>query len=148
MFPKPKFSIQKQQGSMLIIAMFVLFVLMFLAASMTNILSGSGKTVVHEVYGLRAQQAAHAGIQSLLAATFPVGSSTTDCTGSVNSDPSFSNIEGFRNCSYVAFCLTEPTSFNSVDYVHFNYASVGTCDTGDGIVSRTLYVNAMEEDSP
>ncbi|WP_371193524.1 type II secretory pathway component [Glaciecola sp. SC05] len=138
----------QQSGSMLVMALFVLIVLTLLAGTMITIISGSSKSVVHEVYGLRAQQAAHAGIESLIRASFPAGSAAIACSVTENSSLSFATIEGFRNCTYSATCSSSDINFNSTDYRYYQYSSTGFCDTGDGIVSRTLYVDAMQEQLP
>lgn len=146
--PNSSRCLNQQAGSMLVMALFVLVVLSLLAGTMITIISGSSKSVVHEVYGLRAQQAAQAGIQTLIATSFPIGSAAVACATTVNSSPSFTNIEGFRNCSYSASCSSQDITFNGEDYRHYSYSSSGFCDTGDGIVSRTLFVDAMQEELP
>lgn len=145
MCPNHTQKIIRQKGSMLVMALFVLIVLSLLAGTMITIISGSSRSVVHEVYGLRAQQAANAGIESLIAASFPVGGSAQACSTTANSSASFAAIEGFRNCNYSAACSTTDITFNSTSYRFYNYSSTGSCDTGSGIVSRTLYVDAMHK---
>ncbi len=137
-----------QRGTMLVMALFILVVLTMLAGTMITIISGSSKSIIHEVYGVRAQQAAHAGIESLVAASFPVGSPAQACSASVNNNAAFSNIPGFANCSYQASCSSSDISFNSANYRYYRYSSTGFCDTGEGVVSRTLFVDAMQEDLP
>ncbi|MFC4701064.1 type II secretory pathway component [Glaciecola siphonariae] len=129
-------------------ALFVLVVLTMLAGTMITIISGSNKSVVHEVYGLRAQQAAHAGIEALIAASFPVGGVAQACDTSLNSSAAFSNVNGFANCRYSASCSSSDIDFNDANYRYYRYSSTGFCDTGDSVVSRTLYVDAMQEDVP
>jgi MSHA biogenesis protein MshP len=148
MFPSLSANSKKQAGSMLVMAMFVLVVLSLLAGTMITIISGSNKSVVHEVYGLRAQQAAHAGIESLIAASFPVGSPAQACAGNVGSNARFTQVAGFTHCRYDASCSSTDIRFNSANYRYYRYSSTGLCDTGSGIVSRTLYVDAMQEDLP
>jgi MSHA biogenesis protein MshP len=138
----------KQRGSMLVMSLFILVVLTMLAGTMITIISGSTKSTVHEVYGVRAQQAAHAGIESLVASSFPVGAQAQMCSTTLNSGSSFSNIPGFANCRFTASCSSSDISFNSANYRYYRYSSTGFCDAGEGVVSRTLYVDAMQEDLP
>ncbi|WP_395339875.1 type II secretory pathway component [Ningiella sp. W23] len=147
MFPN-KISVNKQSGSMLVIALFVLVILSLLAGTMITIISGSSKSVVHEVYGLRAQQAAHAGLETLIAASFPLSSPAQSCSTTINSSASFSQVDGFQNCRYTATCSSDDITFNTANSRYYRYSSTGFCDTGSGVVSRTLYVDAMQEELP
>jgi MSHA biogenesis protein MshP len=148
MFPNYSVNLNKQSGSMIVMALFVLIVLTLLAGTMITIISGSAKSVVHEVYGLRAQQAAHAGIESLIATSFPSGSPALVCSTSIGSEASFATIEGFRNCRYSASCSTSDISYNSTNYRYYRFSSTGVCDIDTGVVSRTLYVDAMQQNTP
>jgi MSHA biogenesis protein MshP len=137
-----------QRGSMLVMALFLLVVLTLLAGTMITIVSGSSKSVVHEVYGLRAQYAAQAGLENLIAQSFPAGSTAQVCNTNTSSTPSFSGIDGFRNCRFDAQCTSQEINFNGSNHRFYRYASTGFCDTGDGVVSRTLFVDAMQENVP
>nr|WP_168711009.1 type II secretory pathway component [Ningiella ruwaisensis] len=137
---------KNQSGSMIVMALFVLVVLTLLAGTMITLISGSNRAVISEVYGLRAQQAAHAGIESLIANSFPAGASSQSCNTNITITASFSNINGFKNCSFSASCRSQEISFNSETHRYYRYSSTGLCDTGAGIVSRTLYVDAMQEE--
>jgi MSHA biogenesis protein MshP len=151
MCPKPSYEfckIKKQHGSMLVMALFVLIVLALLAGTMITIISGSSKTVVHEVYGLRAQHAAQAGLEALVAQSFPVDANTQVCNITATSSATFSNISGFRNCRFDAQCSSSEINFDGQSHRYYRFASTGYCEIGEGIVSRTLFVDAMQQNVP
>jgi MSHA biogenesis protein MshP len=138
----------RQRGSMLVMALFVLIVLALLAGTMITIISGSSKTVIHEVYGLRAQHAAQAGLETLIAQSFPVGANAQVCNITASSSNSFSNIAGFQNCRFDAQCTSSQIDFAGQTHRYYRFASTGLCEIGEGVVSRTLYVDAMQENVP
>ena len=63
---------RKQRGSMLVIALFIIIVLAILGLAMLRMLAASADSVVSEVYGQRALNAARAGVERSIAAAFPV----------------------------------------------------------------------------
>jgi MSHA biogenesis protein MshP len=138
----------RQRGSMLVMALFVLIVLALLAGTMITIISGSSKTVIHEVYGLRAQHAAQAGLETLIAQSFPVGTEAQVCNITASSSSSFSTIAGFRNCRFDAQCTSSQIDFDGQTHRYYRFASTGFCEIGEGVVSRTLFVDAMQENVP
>jgi len=54
---------RKQQGSMLVIALFIIIVISLLAASLSRILSSSADGIANEVYNAKATYAAESGIE-------------------------------------------------------------------------------------
>lgn len=133
-----------QAGNMTVIALFVIVVVGLLSASLIKIVSSASNTTVSQVYGLRAQQAAQAGVHNLLQASFPAGGAPQACNQTVNSPASFSDVNGLQACRYLAECSTESIQFAGVDYLHYKLSSTGTCTVGDAVVSRTLSVDATE----
>jgi len=120
----------RERGSMLVMALFVLIVLAL------------------EVYGLRAQLAAQAGLEVLIAQSFPVGTSAQVCNINTSSSSSFSQIAGFRNCRFDAQCASSQIDFEGQTHRYYRFASTGYCEIGEGVVSRTVYVDAMQENTP
>jgi MSHA biogenesis protein MshP len=134
----------KQNGSMIVMALFVLIVVGLLAAALINIVSVSSNTMVYQVYGLRAQQAAKAGIEELLFTSFPANGSALSCNATVLSPTSFSNVRGLNECSYTAQCVTEAIAFDGINRLHFRFTSTGSCQIDNSVVSRTLSVDALQ----
>jgi MSHA biogenesis protein MshP len=137
-----------QQGSMIVTALFVIVVVSMLAGALINIISSSSSTTIHQVYGLRAKQAAQAGIQELLFTSFPADGSAISCNTNTASPASFSNVKGLNGCRYQASCSTETISFANVDRLYFKFSSTGSCEIDTNVVSRTLSVDAVQEVTP
>lgn len=135
----------RQQGSMIVTALFVIVVVSLLAVALINIISASSNTTLHQVYGLRAKQAAHAGIQNLLFTSFPVDGSAVSCNTNAVSPNSFSSVTGLSACKYQSSCTTEIISFNNIDRLYFKFTSTGSCEINTNVVSRTLSVDAVQE---
>ena len=134
----------KQRGSMLIMALFIMVVLALLASAMIKVTSNASTSVADEAFGLRAQQAANAGIQSLISQSLPVGSAPQVCQTTVTSPASFSNIPGLIRCQYTARCQSEDIVYQGSSYRHYKFTSTGMCDLQGDLFSRTVAVNAVE----
>ena len=128
---------------MLVIALFVIIVLGLLGLTLTQVLSASSQTVVYEVFGQRALNAARAGVEAQIALALPI-------TGGAScSDPpsfTFSNIPGLENCQYDAKCEQKiiVDTGSGVTATYNQFTSTGQCRAGNIIVSRTVYVDAMQ----
>lgn len=136
------------KGNMTMMALFVIVVVGMLAASLIKIISAASDSMLHQVYGLRAQQAAQVGVQNLLQTSFPVGAAANACNQTITSPASFSSVPGLSNCSFQASCETSNIQFANVDYVYFKFTSTGTCAIDTNVVSRTMSVDAMQEVTP
>lgn len=135
----------RQGGSMIVMALFAIIVLALLAATLINMINTSSNSVLYEVYGVRAKNAAQAGIQELAMASFPLGTGPQLCNQVIASPASFSSISGFQACAFSARCTTEDISFNGEDYRYYRFSSTGSCEFNNIVVSRTLSVDAMQE---
>jgi MSHA biogenesis protein MshP len=139
MFPRYKMS--RQKGSMLVIAIFVIVVMSLLGLAMTRILSASSNTIVYEVYGLRALQAARAGIEANIDQVFPVPVAAGVC-GPLVSSTEFSTVPGFENCSFSSTCSSTVFGTGIDEGTLFSFESTGTCGVGDVIARRKVSVEA------
>jgi len=133
---------------MIIMALFVIVVISFLAGALIKIVSASSNSTVHQVYGLRAQLAAQAGIQNLLQASFAVDGTASACNASISAPSGFSNVIGFSGCEYQARCVTETINFANVERLYFKYNSEGICTINNHVVSRSVSVDAIQEVDP
>ncbi len=145
-YPRAAFgSVSRQGGSMIIMALFAIIVLALLAGTLVNMISSSSNSVLYEIYGVRAKNAAQAGIQELAMASFPLGTGPQQCNQVIASTASFANISGLETCQFTARCSTADINFNGEDYRHYRYTSTGSCGFDGVVVSRTLSVDAMQE---
>lgn len=129
-----------QQGSMLVIALFVIIVFALLGLTITRVLSSSSNTVIHEVLGQRALNAAKAGIECAIADKFGEG-----CINPT--EKIFTGVEGLENCSYTA-TVTPENGKSIVDgsqsFTYWTFTSKGQCRAGKINVTRFVYVDAIE----
>lgn len=97
----------KQQGSMLVIAIFILTAMMLLGLSLSKILMASHNSVSVEVLGTRAflaaQSGAEIGIAQLLPAADPDNPIINDCKD-VELTPTLPQTTGFANCHVSLTC--------------------------------------------
>jgi MSHA biogenesis protein MshP len=137
-------SLIKQKGSMLVIALFVIIVFALLGLTMTRLLSSSSDAIIHEVYGLRALNAARTGIEQAISATFPLPPNTPSCNAASVTPVDFHpNIKGLENCSYVVDC-ERITVTDGATYTHYRFESTGSCQVGKILVSRRINVDALQ----
>jgi len=135
----------RQGGSMIVMALFAIIVLALLAGTLVNMLSTSSNSVLFEVYGVRAKNAAQAGIQELAMTSFPLGAGPQLCNQVIVNPGTFASISGFQSCQFTARCSTTDISFNGEDYRYYRFSSTGSCGFDGVVVSRTVAVDAMQE---
>jgi MSHA biogenesis protein MshP len=138
------FSPAKQKGSMLVIAVFVIIVFSLLGLTLTRMLASSSDAIIHEVYGLRALNAARAGVEQTISAAFPLSGSPSCNAASTQVDFN-GNIEGLANCSYLAGCLPITVTDGATSYTYYRFESTGSCQAGNILVSRRINVDALQK---
>jgi len=138
-------SLKKQQGSMLVIALFVIIVLGFLAYAMIQITDNSNRSTVFEVYGTRALNAANSGADHTLNSILGPGGvqvcpneTVPSIQGTVEILP---NIVSFNGCTLEITC-------NKFDVMetglrHFRIRSLASCSAGDFNTQRSVSVEAQ-----
>ena len=132
MYPNQKHA---QQGSMLVIALFVIIVLAMLGLTMTRLLSSSSETIIYEILGQRALNSARSGIECAVASQFGTGCSQP-------SNKTFNNVAGLENCSYTVTTNNKAITDGAKTFTYWTFSSTGQCSAGNIIVSRTVYVDA------
>jgi MSHA biogenesis protein MshP len=127
-----------QRGSMLVIALFVIIVLGLLGLTMTRLLSSSSETIIHEVLGQRALNAARAGINCAVARQLGSG-----CD--VLNPFTFVGVPGLENCSFKYEIGGSNIQDGSKEFTYWTFNSEGQCTVGNTNVTRNIYVDAMLE---
>jgi MSHA biogenesis protein MshP len=129
MYPKLRLSQHSQQGSALIIGIFVLTVMFIIAASLIRIVGDADESVNQEVWGTRALFSANSGADAALAQLFPVDGTATSCddVSSKWIPPIGPGFNGFHNCTVSISCNT--ATVGSVSQYRINSSAV--CETGD-----------------
>ncbi|WP_237162544.1 MSHA biogenesis protein MshP [Shewanella halifaxensis] len=145
-------SISKQNGSALVIGVFIITVMFLLAAALINVLNDADQQISVEVWGTRALAAANSGADKSLAALFPVngsGNCTAQTTWNIGSE---TGLVGFHGCEVVMTCSRVETSYpapqeNMTQYLITSTAtcSTGECDSGVGSESSCIRVSRQVE---
>lgn len=143
-----------QQGSSLVIVIFIIIVFGLLGLAMVRLLSGSTSSVLAEVGGTRAMFAANSSIQSFLTELFPLdedGAAAGLCVErQVNTPPpretTYSypdEVNGLAGCSAELFCdrLEIPAPYTGT---HFRITAQGSCPIGDQVYVRELSLEATD----
>jgi MSHA biogenesis protein MshP len=126
-----------QQGSMLVIALFVIIVLALLGLTMTRLLSSTSETIIYEVLGQRALNAARAGIECAVANELGAGCDKSN-------DESFIGVAGLENCSYsVQIPAAKNISDSSKNFTYRSFRSTGQCSAGKINVTRVVFIDAI-----
>ncbi|WP_299072296.1 MSHA biogenesis protein MshP [uncultured Paraglaciecola sp.] len=129
-----------QKGSMLVIALFVIIVFALLGLTMTRLLSASSNTIIHEVLGQRALNAARAGVECAVANEFGAGCSHPNLRV-------FDGVAGLEGCEYSAAMNGPKTIVDGAkNLTYWTFSSTGKCKAGSTVVNRTVYVDGIQDD--
>jgi len=132
-------SVKSQQGSMLVMAVFIIVIFGLLASALSSILSSSQDTVSYEVLGIRAQAAANAGMEaglyrvlrkSLSCNVMASGTTTPTTSLSVNLDASLAQ------CTVTVLC-GQRFAVSGTTATYFVMESKGNCAAGRSALTAT-----------
>ncbi len=148
--------IANQQGSSLILALFVIIILTLLGSILMRMISTSSETVSQEVLGTRAYLAANSAMQSELMLLFPHNAVAGVCNANNVfpydfQTPLNDDIPGLYDCSATTTCDNYyPTTPDPLATQYYRLTSTGEC--GSGVMdanskvivksSRTIQVEA------
>ena len=142
---------KKQRGSMLVMAIFILTVMIFLAVSLQDIYSNASKSIAYEVYGTRALSAANSGAEQALQKVFFLQSETalswtidSPSAGidTANLNVNLSNTNAFHGCN-VAVVITRFV-VSDTGYTHYRVDSTASCVAGDFTTVRSIAIEGRE----
>lgn len=150
MCPEPH-SLHKQQGSMLVIALFIIVIMSLLVASLSKLLQSSSEAVSFEVLGTRAFFAAQSGMDQAVALIYPldiqdVQDSLDVCPVNVETmivDLEFGQALGLSACDVEVNCRSQQSSVELGVY-HFWLSSKGSCGEGDINTLRTIEMEVWQ----
>ena len=131
----------RQQGSALVIAIFIIIVFSVLGAALVNMLDSSQEGVAYEVLGTRAYTAAQSGLQWQLSEVFPLSSDAAACKSQVDIDdgtPNINSTPGLIQCNIKVRC----SDFQSDSIRYYVITSTGECALDGEVTSRTVEVDA------
>ncbi len=139
MFPNYQ-SLKRQNGSMLLVALFVIIVLGALTISMMQAGSDNTRTTVFEVLGMRALNAANSGVEQALGEVIGVGGSGQCSNVSANMD--LSSIAGLKGCTVILSC--SEVNIAATGFIHYTVTGDATCAAGEFVAERSVSVEARE----
>jgi MSHA biogenesis protein MshP len=131
-------TLNKQKGSALVIAIFIIVVMTLLGSALVRIISSNAETIAYEVMGTRSYQAAQAGAQRKMSELFPLLPNNGLCLPAVEYD--FSTIVGLENCTAVNVGCTEEATVDGVTY--YTITSTGKCSVAGIFTSRKIEISA------
>lgn len=147
-FKASKRSLAKQRGSMLVIAIFVITVMIFLAVTLQDVFNKASQSVAYEVFGTRALSAANSGAEVALQKIFNLGSETALSYSGSNPETATLTLNSagtkaaLLRCSVVVvvekFNVSEGVHFYNYD--HYRIVSTATCESGDFKTVRSVAV--------
>ncbi|MDP5212768.1 agglutinin biogenesis protein MshP [Pseudoalteromonas tunicata] len=125
-------SLFKQQGSMLLTALFIAILMLALGLTLVKVLSGSAHNNAVEYYGARAFLAAQSGLEKGLTSLFPFNVAPANCP--VLPDLTF-NSGYLANCQVQVSCQkigpVEDKTVASNNVTVFRLSSSATCKVND-----------------
>lgn len=134
----PKLIYVRQQGSMLVMALFVIIVLSLLGLAVIKIQSDGSRSIVYEVYGARAFNAANSGADRALSQLFPLSGSGSCADSSLD----LSAQTAFHGCVVTMEC--DEFNISETGYTHYRIESTATCQAGDFVTQRAVAIEARQ----
>lgn len=128
-----------QNGSALVIAIFVLVIMTLIGSALIRMQSSSAETVVYEVMGTRAYAAAQTGIQWQLTEIFPLNTAGVSLCKASIVEPTISGVTGLEGCWFEISCDSS-IEHDSVQY--YTVTSKGSCSVAGIETSRTIEIEA------
>lgn len=128
-----------QGGSMLIMAIFVIIVMSLLGLAVVQILSTSNRSMMTEVYGSRALNAANSGAQLKLE---KVLIDDAQCVATLYVLP---EISAFHGCEVTVKCRSFTINKFDYNFKHFRIDSTATCTVADFITQRSISLEARKK---
>ncbi|MCE0555800.1 MULTISPECIES: PilX N-terminal domain-containing pilus assembly protein [unclassified Motilimonas] len=135
----------RQQGSAIVIAVFIIVVMSLLAAALTRMLQDSQQGIGYEVYGTRAYLAANAGIEQAFIRLFPLGGGVGSFCADPDDPPVITSLDlssqtAFHGCVVTYECQTLADSSRKL----YQIDSVAECDAGEFVTRRKIQAQAKE----
>lgn len=143
---------KKQEGSALIVAIFIIVVMTLLVAALSKLLARSSESISYEVLGTRAFFAAQSGMEQGLAQLFPLTTPSVYCVIPPAADRvsapdivvSLSG-NGLQGCSFTLSCNSGRASPEMAETIYYQLTSTGTCgDPASLQSSRTIEMEVWQ----
>ena len=135
------YSVKKQSGSALVIAVFIILVIALLGSSLMSLQRDSAQGTSYEVYAARAYLAAYSAGEIALAQLFPLASATESTCAAVTSTPTLPSVNaGFYGCTVNVACTLTAASAGLA--TRYKVVSTAVCENSKIITRRQVTVEA------
>ncbi|KOO58722.1 hypothetical protein WH43_07710 [Rheinheimera sp. KL1] len=142
-------SLKKQQGSMLMVALFIVVVMGLLVAALSRLVISSSSMVSTEVLGIRAFFAAQSGLELGLAELYPLQRKTSASDDTAISEPLVCLdkeynffVLGLAQCKAEVSCVE--SNDTNAGRRHYYLTSISRCGEGSYTSSRTLEMEVWQ----
>lgn len=139
---------QKQAGSAIILAVFVIIIISLLGASLASLQRDNAQGTSYEVYSSRAYLSAYSASEIALVTLFPLNSSAANATNCSESTPltisvSLPDDVGFHGCTADYQCqILNPSSLSSLP-TRYKVVSTAVCENSQTVTRRQITVEAV-----
>ncbi|WP_213995016.1 pilus assembly PilX N-terminal domain-containing protein [Arsukibacterium sp.] len=127
-----------QQGSALVVAVFIIVVMLAIVLALSRILLSSSDSVVYEVQGTRALFAAQSGMELALTELFP-RSGTANCS---NWTFNFATA-GLTGCEAQVQCTAQAIASPQLSQL-YQLQSTASCNANEFITSRSIELEVRQ----
>ncbi len=137
-------SIKKQQGSSIVIAIFVIVIIALLTASLASLQRDSAHSTSYEVYAARAYLSAYSGSELALMLLFPLNSESGEaCTGSTITVELGDDV-GFHDCTASYMCqILISTEHSASIATRYKVVSTAVCENAQTVTRRQITIEAV-----
>ncbi len=139
---------KKQQGSAIVLAIFVIVIVSLIGAALVSLQRDSAKGTSYEVYAARAYLSAYSASEIALVSLFPLNTSAANITNC--SEPPLTNIPvnlggdtGFHGCTANYKCeILSPVNSASLP-TSYKVVSTAVCENAQTVTRRQISVEAV-----
>lgn len=138
--------LKRQQGSMVVISIFIIVIISLLAASLASLQRDSAEGASYEVYAARAYLSAYSASEIALVALFPLGSTEADESACIITDTTVSlgTDSGFHGCSASYQCEILTATQSASLPTRYKVVSTAVCANTQLTTRRQITLEAVE----
>ncbi|WP_028866377.1 hypothetical protein [Psychromonas hadalis] len=143
-----KAPLSKQQGSAIVLAIFVIIIISLIGAALMSLQRDSAKGTSYEVYAARAYLSAYSASEIALTELFPLipaGASATvpSCSNVVANATLPANEVGFHGCNATVLCSTIAPINSASLPTRYKVVSTAVCENAQTITRRQISIEAV-----
>jgi MSHA biogenesis protein MshP len=143
--PHKSHCLKKQQGSSLVVAIFVITIISLLSVALASLQRDSAQSTSYEVYASRAYLSAYSAGELALITLFPLDSSDVDITNCTGEDISVDlGVDvGFHGCTASYQCQVLTSSDSTSLATRYKVTSTAVCENSQIVTRRQITLEAV-----